>query len=114
MTVTETLIRKIMDLPEERRLKILTYVEQLEWELSGKQQRPIDPYGLCADIHQDIGIQGNHGSVAPLAIASSKSSSVTPRMRGLRIPHNDSKSTFSTYMSTIPSSRRRKLIRSPV
>ena len=57
MTVTETLIRKIIDLPEECRWKVLTFVEHLELESSGKQQLPIDPYGLCADIRSDLSFE---------------------------------------------------------
>lgn len=54
MTVTETLIQKILELPEARREEVLHFVENLGQKPEREEGRPSQLYGMCADIRSDL------------------------------------------------------------
>lgn len=55
MTVTEELIRKILELPEPRRRDVLQFVDKL-WQDAREtsRTRPNRLYGMCSDIQSEI------------------------------------------------------------
>jgi hypothetical protein len=57
MTVTETLIRRVFDLSEEQKYKVLIFLEKLQAPTSPESKPLLDPYGICADIRTDLSFE---------------------------------------------------------
>ena len=53
MSLTEELIRKILDLPETRRLDVLHFVDALPAEPGPTGSTPDKLYGMCADLRSE-------------------------------------------------------------
>lgn len=54
MTVSETLIHKMLTLPEDKRRQVLEFVERLEQESTAPAERRQKLYGLCSDVRSDL------------------------------------------------------------
>ena len=57
MTVTETLIRRLFDLSEAEKHKILIFIEKLDISSPAKRKTLNDPYGICADIRTNLNFE---------------------------------------------------------
>ena len=53
MSLTDELIRRILDLPESRRLDVLHFVDALPPQPSPAGGQPRKLYGLCADLRSE-------------------------------------------------------------
>lgn len=57
MTVAETVIQKILSLPEEKQRVVLEFIKELEHTLAAQRELLIDPYGTCADLRSDLSFE---------------------------------------------------------
>jgi hypothetical protein len=57
MTVTETVIRRVFDLTEEQRYKLLIFIEKLAVQPANQPKPLKDPYGIGADIRTDLSFE---------------------------------------------------------
>jgi hypothetical protein len=57
MTVTETLIRRVFELSEEKRYKVLIFIYNLRVHSATNANPLPDPYGTCADIRTNLSFE---------------------------------------------------------